>query len=101
NFETLGRFDVLQIDAAERRLQQLTGSNNFLRIFGGKLNIEDVEVGETLEEHRLPFHHGLACSGPDVAQTQDRRAVGNDGHQVSLRRVFIDRIRVAINLKAG
>src|SRR5262249_52699089 len=51
---------ILQIDAAERRLKQLAGANDFLRISRGKLDIEYVDIRKALEQHRFAFHHRLA-----------------------------------------
>ena len=60
--------DVLEIDAAERRLQQLHRLNKRLGIARIDFEIEDIDVGESLEEDCFPFHHGLSGRRPDVAQ---------------------------------
>ena len=45
--ETLRRFDVFQVDAAEGRLEQLAGANDLLRIQRRQLDIEDIDIGKT------------------------------------------------------
>ena len=58
------------------------------------LDVEDVDAGEFLEQHALAFHHRLGGQRTDVAQAQHGGAVGDDGHQVAARRVFIGGGRV-------
>ena len=65
------------------------------------LDIEDVDIGETLEEDRFALHDGLARQGADVAQTQHRRTVADDRDQVALGRVAKRKIRIAGDLSAG
>ena len=96
--EALGRLDVLEIDAAEGGLHAGDGLDQRVRVVLGELDVEHVDAGELLEETPLAFHHRLAGQRADVAQAQDRRAVGDDGHQVAacgqvarLERVFGDR----------
>ena len=52
-------------------------------------DVEDVDAGEFLEQHALAFHHRLGGQRADIAQAQHGGAVGDDGHQVAARRVFI------------
>src|SRR5581483_9229999 len=71
DLEAFGRGDVLEIDAAERRLERLDCIDEELRVARRELEIEDVDVGESLEENRLPFHDGLARRRSDVAKPED------------------------------
>ena len=50
------------------------------------LDVEHVDVGKPLEQHPLAFHDRLAGQGADVAETEHRRAVADDGDQVALAR---------------
>ena len=77
DLEALRRLDVLEVDAAEGRLEQLDGADELLGIVGGDLDVEDVDVGEALEEDALALHHRLAGERPDVAQAEHRGAVGD------------------------
>jgi len=47
--EAFGRFDVLQVDAAEGRLQCGDDIDQFVRVAFVDFNVEHVDVGEFLE----------------------------------------------------
>ena len=55
-----GAVDVLEVDAAERRLETARPCDELLGVARVDLDVEDVDVGEALEEDALPFHHRLA-----------------------------------------
>src|ERR1700690_2674190 len=101
NLEALGGLDVFEIDSAEGGLEQLAGSDHFLGIFAGQLDVEDVDIGEALEQHRLAFHDRLACQRADVAEAEDRGAVRYDAHQVALGGVLVSQAGIALDLFAG
>ena len=81
--ETVGGLDVLQVYPADRRLQQAAEPDDVLGIVACHLEVEDVDVGEPLEEDGLPFHHRLPGEWPDVAQSEHGRSVGYHCHQVA------------------
>jgi hypothetical protein len=58
--------DVLQVDAAEGWLQRRHGFDHALDGVGGDLDVEHVDPGEFLEQHRLAFHDGLGSKRTDV-----------------------------------
>ena len=70
-------------------------------VVGVHLEVEDVDVGELLEEDALALHHRLSGVRPDVAQAEHRRAVGDHGHQVSTSGVGVAQVRVLRDLEAG
>ena len=70
-------------------------------ILGSDLEIEDVEVGELLEEVPLAFHHRLAGERADVAEAEHGGAVGDDGDEVALGRVLVGELGIALDLEAG
>ena len=41
--------------------------DELLGVFGGDFQVDRVDVGEPLEQHRLPFHHGLGRKRAAVA----------------------------------
>ena len=41
------------------------------------LDVEDVDAGELLEQHRLAFHHRLGGERADIAEAEHGRAVGD------------------------
>ena len=100
NLEALRRLDVLQIDAAECRLQKLTQSDDLFRFLGIHLQIEDVDVSESLEQHAFAFHHRLAGQRPNIAETQHRGTIGDHRHQVSAGGVFECQFGLFMNFQA-
>ena len=92
--KALGRLDVIEIDAAERRPQVSDCVDEFLWVLGVDLEIDRIDVGEALEQHRLPLHHRLGRQRPEVAQPQDRGSVGDDRDHVAARGVVVDGRRV-------
>jgi hypothetical protein len=63
-----------------RNLTQLmTSSGSSLETF----EIDRVDVGEALEQHRLAFHHGLGGERTAIAEPEDRGAVGDHGNEVA------------------
>ena len=85
--EAVGGLDVLEVDAAKGGLQRGDHVDELVEVLLGDLDVEDVDAGELLEEHRLAFHHRLGGQRADVAQAQHGGAVGDHGHQVAARGV--------------
>jgi len=96
--ETFRGFDVLQVDAAKRRCQRFDDGDDLLGVVRVDLDIEDVNVCETLEQHSLPFHNRLGCQRSPVSQSQDRGAVAHHSNQVSLRRIAVRQRRITVYL---
>ena len=65
------------------------------------LDIEDIDAGEFLEQHALAFHHRLGGERTDIAETENSRAVGDDGNEVAARGHFGCGVRVADDFLAG
>src|SRR5438105_10607788 len=82
DFETGRRRDVFEIDPAERRFQYLDGADELLGVPRVDLEVEDVDVGESLEEDRLSLHHRLAGRRADIAKAQNGGAGCGHGYQV-------------------
>ncbi len=83
--EALRRLDVFQIDAAERIADALDAFDEGVRIVLLDLDVDGVDVGEALEQHRLAFHHRLRRQRAEIAKTEDGGAVGNDSHEIGPR----------------
>ena len=97
DLEALRRLDVLEVDAAEGRLEGRHAFHHALDCRRRQLDVEHVDVGEFLEQNRLPLHHGLRRQRPDVAQPKHRRAVGDHADEVGAARVFRDQRRIGGN----
>ena len=99
--EALRRLDVLEIDAAEGRLQRGDDLDQLVRVELVELDVEDVDAGELLEQDGLAFHHRLGGERADGAQAQHGRAVGDHADQVGARGQLGGRRRIAHDLVAG
>ena len=96
--EAVGRGDILEVDPAEARLEQFDRVDEALAVLGRDLDVDRIDVGEALEQHRFAFHHRLRRKRAEIAEAEDRGAVGNDRDEIALRgeiigagRVFGDR----------
>ena len=69
DIETLGCLDVFQVDAAEGRLERCNDLDQLVGIEFVQLDVEDIDAGKFLEQHRLAFHHRLGGERTDRAQT--------------------------------
>ena len=101
HLEAFRRLDVFQIDAAEGRLERRDGGDHILDAGRIDFDVENVDASEFLEEDGLAFHHRLGGQRADIAETENRRAVGNNGHEVAARCVIDCGIGIVANLKAG
>ena len=96
--EAAGGGDVLQIDATEGRGDGLYRRHDVVHPLAGQADGPGVHAPELLEQHRLALHHRQGRLGPQVAQPQHRRAVGDDGHRVGLDGVVPDAVGVAVDV---
>ncbi len=92
--EAVGRLDVFQVDAAEGGTEIAHAVDEFVDVGGVDLQIDGIDVGEALEQHRLAFHHRLGGQRAEIAEPQNRRAVGDDGDHVAAHRVVEGPARV-------
>ena len=67
----------------------LTQLMNLVGVLGVDLEIDGIDVGEALEQHRLAFHHRLGGERAAVAEPQDGGAVGDDGDEIALGGVVV------------
>ncbi len=86
DLETTRRRDVFEVDTAKRGRDRLHGSHDLVRIFRIQADRKSVDARKLLEQHRLPFHHRQGGGWTNVAETEYRRPVRDDGD-----RVFLDR----------
>jgi hypothetical protein len=100
DLEAFGRLDVLEIDAAEGRLEGDDHVDELVGIALVDLDVEAVEARELLEQHRLAFHDGLGGERADGAEAEHGGAVGDDGNEVAARRERGGLVRVAHDLVA-
>ena len=75
--------DVLEVDAAERRRQRGADGDELVDGAGVDADRVGVDAGELLEQHGLALHDRQRGLRADVAEAEDRRAVGQDGDGVA------------------
>ena len=92
--EAVRRLDVLQVDAAEARAQIAHAVDDGFRVGRIHQDVDGVDVGEALEQRALALHHRLGRHGAEVAEPQDRGAVGDHRHQVALVGVVVGEVRI-------
>ena len=63
-------------------------------VLGVDLEVDGIDVGEALEQHRLAFHHRLRGQRAEIAEAEDGGAVGDDGDHVAARRVVEGAARI-------
>ena len=74
--------NIFEIDAAERAGDERHGVYKFVHIVRFDAERERVHTAERLEEHAFALHDGHTRLRADVAETQDSRAVGDDGAEI-------------------
>ena len=87
--EALRRLDVLEVDAAPALAEKLDAIDDLVGVLGRDLEVDRVDVGEALEQHRLAFHHRLGGQRAAIAEAEDGGAVGDDGDEVALGGVVV------------
>jgi hypothetical protein len=80
--------DVLEVDAAEARRDQLHRLDDLVGVVGVERDREGIDLRELLEQHRLALHDRHRRLGADVAEAEDGAAVGDDRDGVLLDRVL-------------
>src|SRR3989475_6092238 len=88
--ETVGGADVLQVDAADGRLEQLTEADHVIRALRADFQVEHVDVGERLEQDPLALHHRLPGEWADVAEAEHRGPVRDHRDEVAFGGVAVD-----------
>ena len=101
DFKALRRLDVLEVDAAEGGCNRLDCRDELLGVLLVDFDVEHVDAGVYLEEQSLALHHRLAAERADVAQTEHRRAVGDDCHEIAFVRIVVRRVGVLLDFETG
>ena len=77
-----GSGDVLEVNAAKGAADEINCVDDFIDALASYANRESVNVAERLEQCAFSFHNGHACLGTDIAETENRGAVCNNGDKV-------------------
>ena len=73
--EALGRLEIFQIDTAKGWLQRGDHRDHVIDVMRVDLDVEHVDAGKFLEQHRLAFHHRLTRERADIAEAEHCGAV--------------------------
>ena len=101
NLKASGCGDILQVHAAERACQHCDSIDNIVNIFAAHAKRDCVHAAECLEEHALALHDRHTGFRTDIAEAENRRAVGHDSHCVPAAGQFIALVDVLLDLQAG
>ena len=101
NVEAFGCLDVLEVDAAEGRLERGDGVDQLVRVAFVDLKVEHIDIGKFLEQDALALHHRLGGQRADRTEAEDGGAVGDDADQVAPRGQRARFARVRDDLLAG
>ena len=82
NLEASRSGDVLKVNSAEASAKQSNGVYKFVNILGADAERESVNSAELLEQNAFTLHNGHTCLRSDVAETENSRAVRNNGNKV-------------------
>lgn len=86
DLETPWGGDIFKVDPAVHRREGPDDLDDGIRVLGVQAYRPGVDTAEPFEQCRLALHHRDRRRGTDVAQTQDRGAVGDHGDGVAFDR---------------
>jgi hypothetical protein len=87
--EAFRRIDVFEIDGAPTLSEEFHAIDELVRILGRDFEIDGIDVGKALEQHRLAFHHRLGRERAAIAQPKNGGAVGDHGDEIALGGVVV------------
>jgi hypothetical protein len=82
--ETFRRLDILEIDTAPAFAQELDAIDELIRVFGGDLEIDRIDIGKALEQDRFALHHRFRRQGPAIAKPENSGAIGDHRNEIAL-----------------
>jgi len=97
--EAFRRLDVFEVDPAKGLAEEPHAVDELVYVLGVDFEVDAVDVGEALEQHRLAFHHRLGAECAEIAQAQHGGAVGDHRHHVTFGRVVVRERRIARDLE--
>ncbi len=98
--EAAGGGDVLELDRGERRRDMDDRLDDLVGVLGVEEDGHAGKPGQGLDQAGLALHDRHGRLGPDVAQAEDGRAVGDDGDEVADGGVAAGEGRVVLDLEA-
>ena len=83
--EAFGRFYVFEIYAAEGGLQARNNIYQLVDVGLVYFYVEDIDIGEFLEQHRLAFHYRFGGEWANITESEYSGAVGDYRNQIPAR----------------
>ena len=99
--EAFRRLDVFQVDAGETGAEMTDAVDEFVDVLGPHLEVDGVDIGETLEQDRLALHHRLGGQRAQVTEPENRRPVGYHRHQIAPHGVVVGLGRIVGDGQTG
>ena len=99
DLEAVGSLDVFEIDAAERRLEQLAELDDLFGIVAVDFDVEHVNVGKAFEQDSFALHHRLTGKSPDVTQPEHGTSIAEHRDQIAPASVFVGVLRILLNFQ--
>ena len=95
-----GRGNILKVDAAERAGDERDGIDEFVHIVRLDTQREGIHIAEGLEEHAFALHDRHTGLRADIAETEDGRAVGDDGAEIPAAGQLVAFLKILLDLHA-
>src|SRR3546814_15042358 len=76
-------------DVCSSDLEEAHAVHELVDVAGVDLEVDAVDVGETLEQHRLAFHHRLRGLRTEIAEAEHGGAVRDDGDDAAFGGVVV------------
>ena len=89
DLETSRSRNVLQVDAAKALGDQGNGVDDGIYIFGIHTQRERVHTGKLFEQGTFALHNRHAGRRADIAKSQNRSSIRNNGYQIALAGVNV------------
>ena len=99
DLKAAGRGDILEIDAAERAGDVVHRLHELVHVLRLHAQRECVHIAERLEEHALALHDRHTGFGTDVAETEHRAAVRDDGAEIPPARQLVAFLNILLDLQ--
>lgn len=101
DLETAWRGYIFEVDPAETARNKIDRAHEFVNVLTFDANRNRVHVAELLEKQRFAFHNGHTGNRTYVAQTENRRSVGDYGDRIPAAGKIERLALVLLNFETG
>ncbi len=99
--EAFWSLDILEVDATKAGVEVAYAIDESVDVLGVDLEVEAIDAGEALEEHRLALHHRLGGERAEITEAENCRAVRDHRHHVALGGEIIGESGIALDMQTG